>query len=297
MKAIIKNITTDKTIQARRKSPMNTMFVILLAVVVVASVTFFLLLFRLSLEGADVWLKVFSVVLGTLTFLVGASALVVGHFANERQAEKVLTLERGNLELQSRVEQERLTRLQLEESLERRILIMTGATTERLKKFAGTPFVIEALSDGETLSAAGQIRLALTTAGWRDAGTIPTVSEPDGVRVETMILDENPLSQSAFTAAGAELVSFLEANGWDATSGRYVRGTNTPLDQAFTANNIPNETLRVRIGNKQNLYFMGKLTAGVLNEQAEKAYEESRRENRKRREGLRQEWGLPPRRP
>lgn len=128
--------------------------------------------YQLSWDEIDLWLKIASVLLTLFTVAVGAVAIVSGHYLGKRQAqeikaqvENIETLKQDNLKLQSTVEQQRITRLQFEESLEPRILASTGVSRDRLKTFAGTPFIIEAVLDGEVSQAAWQISSQLKSAG------------------------------------------------------------------------------------------------------------------------------------
>ncbi len=226
--------------------------------------------------------------------MVGIVAIFSGYYLGERQAqnirmqeENIETLKGNNLKLQSDVEKERITRLQLEESLEPRILESNGISREKLKAFEGTPFIIEAISDGEVLRAAGQIRFSLQSAGWNELGTFQTDSEPEGVRVETINIDESQFSPSA-----AILVEFLEANGWEAKEGLSPKKLNLPSEQARNDENIPDGTLRIRIGIKPTPYFMGKIISGLIDEKNQKMMEESMSNTKARREILREKWGI-----
>lgn len=163
--------------------------------------------FTWSWDDIDLWLKILSVGLTLLTVAVAAGAIISGSYLSKRQAQEIIAqqenieiLKGDNLKLQSNVEQERTTRLQLEESLEPRILVSNGTARERLEAFAGTSYIIEAVSDGEVLRAAGQIRFVLKTAGWNELGTIQTNSEPDGVRIETIVRNKTIESQPAPSA-------------------------------------------------------------------------------------------------
>lgn len=100
---------------------MSTIILTLLGIIIVATVTFLFLLFRLPLEDADFWLKVMSGLLAAFTFLAGAAALVTGTIVGNRQSEKVLILEketadakRAYLELQERTQPRGFTEAHLE---------------------------------------------------------------------------------------------------------------------------------------------------------------------------------------
>ncbi len=252
-----------------------------------------------SWDDIDLWLKIASVVLTAFTVAVGAVAIISGYYLGKRQAQEILTqqknieiLKGNNLELQSTVEQERITRLQLEESLEPRILAHNGIVRDRLKALAGTPFIIEVVEDGEAVRAANQILSLLKSSGWNELGAIKTNSAPEGVRIETIVLNKTIDIQP--TSSAEILVEFLEANGWEVRNGFNSSSLSGILDQTGNSGNIPNGTVRIRVGNKPTIYFMEKF---ISNEQTRKVLEELRSETKARRERLREEWGLPPRLP
>src|ERR671927_1348018 len=110
MRKKLKDIIARKINPIRTRAPMNTIVLILLGIVIVATLAFLVSLFRLSLDDADFWLKVISGVLAAFTFLAGAAALVTGTVLGNRQSEKILTLG-------TTLEKERQTRLELEEAV------------------------------------------------------------------------------------------------------------------------------------------------------------------------------------
>jgi hypothetical protein len=213
---------------------MSTFFFVLLGVVVAASLLFGALLLRQSLGDADFWLKVFSGVLAALIFAVGLAALVAGHFSGEAQAEKILALEKGNIEAQRELEAEKLKRLELEKSLTRRELtfVKVGekSNLDTLKPFGGMNAIVEFLPDFEPRRAASSIVAALERSGWNVVRATPNDQVGgnfwDGVVVETYnpsLLNRTPSEISTLMRdkegpreAATALVKFLGENNWDA---------------------------------------------------------------------------------
>jgi hypothetical protein len=259
-----------KLIQARRAKPMNTVFSVLCGTIIVSAMLFGVLLLRVPLSEKDFWLKALSAVLASLVFAVGIPALIVGHIAGK-------ALEREIEDTKGKLEAEQLARLELEESIAPRILKVTGNTTNKLAEFVPTSFAIECVPDGEALRTAGQIRFALTQAGWGDLGTAPAISEPEGIRIEKVSrsdeIDPSP--------AARVLTSYLEANEVEARSGPYIR---RPL--GAPPEMLPDGTVKIRIGLKPSPYFTGKL----LDEKVRETYKASRLAEKKRRGRLKDEW-------
>jgi len=212
------------------------------------------------------------------------------------QAQKALLaqeqLREQNLATEARLESERNTRLELEESLEPRVLESHELVEARFRKLAGASFMIQCSPDFEPRRLAGQIRSVLKVAGWNDIGTA-WVDEVDGVRVEAM--ENTDKGNLAAATAGSELVSYLNANGVDADPSGRLRIAEYDLNKPTILNT--DIKIKIRIGQKPNEYFTGKITEVFLGkgETADWQREQSKKyrlQKKAKRDELRKEWKL-----
>lgn len=232
------------------RAPMNTIVLTLLGIVIVATLTFLFLLFRLSLDDADFWLKVISGVLAAFTFLAGAAALVTGTISGNRQAERILMLEKGNLELARTLESERTTRLELEQSVAPRTI---KQVPDNIKQFAGTPVFIVNLDDFDARRLAYQLEEILKAAGWKVTRyhTLPAETSGwfDGICVE-INADAGSRPEDRSRVAADALVGLFNVNNIEAELCLPLEGMYFPK---FNEN-----TMRISIGLRPMAYFREK---------------------------------------
>lgn len=205
------------------------------------------------------WFEFFqwaTAIAALLTFAAVAGAVITGRIANRKQAEKILALEGMNIEAQRALEAERLTRLELEESIVPRLipLISDGGVTnvDPLRQFPGTGLVVEYAPDPEAQRAAQNVSNLAQEAGWKlkkadcppdligfsDGvdGVVVTPYRPDNV-------DPTPDELRSKRAASA-LVEFLKSNRWIARLAEGHTGELSP------------DTVKVQVGFKPTPYFM-----------------------------------------
>jgi hypothetical protein len=85
MKAKIQITRPTKPKTAKVRRPMTIILSVLLVTVIVSSTLFLILLFKLSLEDADFWLRPITGALSFFTFFAIAGALTTGYFVGKRQ--------------------------------------------------------------------------------------------------------------------------------------------------------------------------------------------------------------------
>ena len=261
----------------------------------------------MSIEVLKSFLDVGTVVLLFLAFAFGAGVLITGNVINERQAEQLKTfdkeltdaktelgkqqeraaqLEKGNIEAQRSLESERLTRLEMEESLAPRMLVSSNDAIRRLQRSGSTKYLLEFVSDAEAERIATQIAWVLTLSDWVKLSSGSTSIAPirDGIAVEAKLVNgKTPIPAS-------ELAEYLRANGLHVWTGS--------LKEPFRLDEIPDGAVRIRIGLKPNLYFEKKFADGTLATMklldALKTPGLERKElTKKEVERLRSEWKLP----
>lgn len=255
---------------------MTAILTILFVTVVVASVTFMLLLFRLSVEDADFWLRPMTAALAFFTFLAVASALWTGHFVFKNLSLQVSSAQTEASNAKTRADQEAVKRATLEKSVARReigrIFRSDGSSNlDSLKPFAGVNVIIEYLpNDIETRRAFPAVEAVMRETGWNISKPNPNPAlespEFDGVTVGSYlpkIPPETPLTErlakqqastDALHAAEA-LIELLMVNNWEV---RYDHDASEGL---------PANTIRVRVGFKS--------LPLVLNEEFQKILEEA----------------------
>jgi hypothetical protein len=157
-----------------------------------------------------------------------------------------------NLATESKLEQERKTRLELEQSLAPRILpfqLGPGDHTsfDVLKPFAGIEVIVGYLPDAEATRATDAVRNVIGLAGWKIISTVPrpdvNMGYFDGVVVETNKRAWLEQDRKKELFAARTLVEFLKSNDWEARV------------SISTMDDIPKNTIRVIIGFKPNPYF------------------------------------------
>ena len=219
-----------KTAKARR--PMTYILWALLGTVLVASVAFLLLLFRLSLEDADFWLRPMTAVVLFVTFVAGGAGLATGYFAGKKSEERIL-------ELSQTLEEERRTRLELEADVAPRRLKQMGD----LKAFAGTTVQIYSVPDFEARRLAEQIRQSLEAADWevRVFTVIDDFRFPDGIVIEFEERLARTTPRDVFPArdAASALKAQLRANNIEAAAARAENSMALDIRGFKTANVFP----------------------------------------------------------
>lgn len=152
---------------------------------------------------------------------------------NERAAkveDEAAKLKAANLATEGRLESERAARLEMEQSLRRRELIIHVNTTnntsdiDQLKQYAGTEVMLEYLPDSEVARAAKAITGVIQACGWKVIkeerseklneefydGVVIWRPLPSGAMDNS---DTYAVSIKSFNAA-EELMKFLVNNGW-----------------------------------------------------------------------------------
>jgi soluble cytochrome b562 len=155
-------------------------------------------------------------------------------------------LRKQNLATESRLEEERRARLEMEEAIAPR-LMEQSKSSQNLKPFAGMRALIECVNDFEARRTAGQIALTLQMAGWT-LNPYPFrvgVDESgffDGVDV---VSNTGPRAEGDRSGEAAEvLVEQLKASKIQA--------------RRFPTINLPFNTLRIRVGLRPITYFWPK---------------------------------------
>jgi hypothetical protein len=193
--------------------------------------------------------------------------------ANERAAQLEVdagNLKKQNLETEARLEQERKTRLELEQFIAPReigISVVGKETSiDSLKNLAGTRVMIDCIDEGEPRRAAGMLAFVLNSAGFNIVDVRPFIggNVEDGVTISVLYASPR-ISMEAYAAASKlmqaadELSEFLEANNWDAES-KWVK--EMP--------NIPPGVIRISVGMKPNTYFMSQGLKDLRNRHRER---------------------------
>lgn len=179
---------------------MTILLVVLLGIVFFSVVSFFALLFRLSLDDADFWLKVLSGELAIIIFASGLAALFTGYFTNEKLTKQVRQSAAAIAEAQLRLseQQERaanaeIALLELEqarEDVESTIVprdihpFKYNENVETLKPFAGTLVEVGAIDEREPQRLAKTLVRLFQRSGWKVTELAPIKEDVgDGVRV------------------------------------------------------------------------------------------------------------------
>ncbi len=117
------------------------------------------------------------------------------------------------------------------------------------------------------------------------------IFSPEGVLTETSVV-KSSIANLGNSQAAALLVSYLEANDWDA------RDAGTLPDSGWSwakkaVGEPPEGTVRIRVGAKSASYFTNKAAGDLLNDTIRKQLDEIRAKTKERRAALRKAWGLP----
>jgi hypothetical protein len=221
-----------------------------------------------------------------------AEAGKVASMANEKAQGAILAqeeLRKQNLATETRLEAERNTRLELEASLDDRVLEVSNISTARLAKFAGASYVIQCAIDGEAQHLAAQLNFALSAAKWKYVGMGLGTNE-SGVWIE----ETNKTPEGTRNAARAiiELASYLNAN--DLKVGNSLRFMDF---RNVTAPDNKDIEITIKIGKKENSYFMMRSmrSLGSVKKDTLQFLKEAERRERQEQDVLKQEWGLHPR--
>ena len=203
-----------------------------------------------SLEDADFWLKVFSAVLGALIFVVGMAALITGHISGNRQGAEILALKTDLATAQIDLEKERVTRLELENSISPRILASSSDAIRRLQRLKGTRYILEFIPDVEAERLARRIAWVLALSDWEQLSSTRYFDRPirDGLTIEAKAVDgETP-------PPVLELAEYFEANElwvW------------TLSNEAALANTSPEGVVVIKVGFRPAPYFEDKFPEGT----------------------------------
>ena len=166
--------------------------------------------------------------------------------ANKRTQELAMEteeLKRKNLETESRLEKERLDRLNMEVAIAPRIMEQQQSAKE-LERFKGMSVIIESLAESEPWRTAGQIAWTLERAGWNVQRGMSRYLDGtgffDGVTAETNV-GSRPADDRSIDASEA-LVAVLAKNNIKAHRRPHMK-------------NLPPNTVVVRVGLKPAEYF------------------------------------------
>lgn len=160
---------------------MNTIVLVLLGILIIVAFAYLASLFWMPLEDADFWLKVISGVVAALTFLAGAAALVTGHILGNRQAEKMLILDKDAAEARTKQAKAEAKLLELSEFRDKQVsprwVYLTGLGDALKGKPTGRAEVIYVPDDDEAWITALVLTRELRAAGWQVIG--PSVISED----------------------------------------------------------------------------------------------------------------------
>lgn len=181
MRKRLKDIIPKKTMPTRTSKPMNTIVLVLLGILIIVAFAYLASLFWMPLEDADFWLKVISGVVAALTFLAGAAALVTGHILGNRQAEKMLILDKDAAEARTKQAKAEAKLLELSEFRDKQVsprwVYLTGLGDALKGKPTGRAEVIYVPDDDEAWITALVLTRELRAAGWQVIG--PSVISED----------------------------------------------------------------------------------------------------------------------
>ena len=209
-----------------------------------------------------------------LVGLISAVALGIGFVAalvsvglswriNQQQELELANVRKEAAQANEKAENERLTRIKLEESLAPRAITITNKTNDELKLFAGTKVFMLSVDDQEARSLVGQLRVLFDMAGWNIIGTAQTKSPlPDWVEIlsRTMTKGFDTPPNPAAELLGYQL---KDCN------------IQTQTHQALTVwpEGVPDDAVFVQIGLKPQPYFTDKMM-----EESSKNFDENTRQ-------------------
>lgn len=160
---------------------------------------------------------------------------------------KTEELKKENLVLKSRVEEERRSRVELEQAVSPRIMEQ-HKSSEALKVLTGVTAIITNIPDLESQKMAGQLAATLSMAGWKFqfAPYDPKGIYPDGVIIETNV---GVIPKEDISSKAADLLlTQLKTNK--------IEGRTMP------AIDLPPNTIVVRVGFKPYTFFSDKMNPG-----------------------------------
>jgi len=174
--------------------------------------------------------------------------------ANTRTEE----LKAQNLATEARLEDERNTRLKLEQTLAPRVIFFGGAAAasniDLLTPFSGIEAEIDVVPDAEAERAANQIESLIQSAGWKVTAAFArnelNVPPSDGVVVNPAypVETEEYLQGSRAKHAADALVKVLTGENWQART-QYANSRST----------VKPNTIRINVGFKPSPYFDEKM--------------------------------------
>jgi hypothetical protein len=215
--------------------------------------------FSWSLDNWYTALQVMSAIILALTVAVGyvvskrqATQIANAELETARVRERAEDLAKQNLDTESRLEAERLARLQLEQTLAPRALPyrfskVGGSSVDALKPFAGTQVIIIVEPDREARRLAGHIKHSLEAADWKIVAVARPLDEaelPDGVTIEVRRPMDAP---SPLSAPQRALVHLLESNKLE-THSFQLANVGWPAS-------VPDNVMLVKVGFKPDTYF------------------------------------------
>jgi hypothetical protein len=158
--------------------------------------------------------------------------------------KKAEELKRENLVLESKVEKERNSRIELEQAVSPRIMEQ-HKSSEALKVLTGVTAIITNIPDLESQKMAGQLAATLNMAGWKIqfAPYNPQDIYPDGVVVET---NAGATPKEDVSSKAAELLlTQLE--------------TNKIESRTMPTTGLPPNTMFIKVGFKPYTFFSDKM--------------------------------------
>jgi hypothetical protein len=247
-------MSQPKPSKPKVRNNMPIILIGLLAIIAVASVAFLILVARLSVEEADLWLRPITGILLLFTFVVGGAMLITGYIVVDKLSVRVANAQTEAALAKTRADQEAIKRLELEKYLQPRELpdrqwariIGQPDPVEPLIPFSGMTAIISALNELEAYRAAGSIEGTLKAAAWTVKGEPPPSDIPnprwDGVKIDkaTGRAREGDKAPQASDA----LIGVLRSYNWQ------VEYRNVSPDK------LPINTVRITIGfNSVTRYF------------------------------------------
>jgi hypothetical protein len=160
---------------------------------------------------------------------------------------KAQDIARQNIELSKNLEQEKISRLEMEQAIAPRIMEQ-GESSRKLKAFSGIQVIIECVNDFEARRTAGQIACTLEMANWKLIKPYPKVVPNDADFFDGVDIERNvgalPKEDRSSEATNL-LIEQLDDNK--------IQAMYHPASP-----NLPINTIRVKVGLKPITYFSNK---------------------------------------
>jgi hypothetical protein len=238
------------------------------------------------------WEKVFFIataaaaVFGGLGIMAAFISGVVGYQVTDRVLKdadvRIADANRGAADANAKAESERLARMELEKFVGPRYIAIIAGTpgtgTERLKQFAGTPYILQFVpNDMEINRLAQMIEFLLRESNWVKVAMEPRTDLKDGVTVQTRPFSPRP---NPVEAAAKDLGDFLEANGIEI------------IRLSLSSMSIPEGTVLITIGIKPWPLY-SKLPQGNIPEGVKQRRDEYAEMEKERKQRLKKEWQIP----